>query len=138
MLDLTEIRADKLTVTDMGIQVGGGLDPVQVDLMTRLEDAEAIVKKLRRENEEQRREIATMKATLYNANGSVSGRNRGPNNGHHNRSSQGEGDEHNSHKFPPLQTQSYWHRSSRGNHRYHIFHNLETLSYLIIKNYILA
>lgn len=120
MLDLKEIQDKKLPVTDIGIQVGGGPDPVQMDLTTRLEDAEAMVKRLHRENEDQRREIATMKASLYNGNGS-NGRNRRANNSHHNRGSQGEGDEHTSHKFPPLQTQSYWHRGSRGNHRFVTF-----------------
>ncbi|XP_033219578.1 uncharacterized protein LOC117174507 [Belonocnema kinseyi] len=123
ILELTDVRAEKLAVKDVGVQIESGPDAAQVDLATRLEDAEAMVKRLRRENEDQRREMATMKATLYNGNGSGSGRNRGPNNGHHYRSSQGEGDEHNSHKFPPLQTQSYWHRGSRGNHSFD--HNSE-------------
>ncbi|XP_051163795.1 putative uncharacterized protein DDB_G0281733 [Leptopilina boulardi] len=119
MLELKEINEKKLAVSDIGIQVGGGPDPVQIDLTNRLEDAEAMVKRLRRENEDQRREIATIKASLYNGNGSSNGRNRRPNNSHHhNRGSQGEGDEHTSHKFPPLQTQSYWHRGSRGNHSF--------------------
>lgn len=117
MLELKDIEEKKLAVNDIGIQVGGGPDPLQMDLTTRLEDAEAMVKRLRRENEDQRREIATIKASLYNGNGS-NGRNRRPNNSHHNRASQGEGDEHTSHKFPPLQTQSYWHRGSRGNHSF--------------------
>ena len=121
MLDFTQVRAEKLAVVDVGVQVEDSPDATQVDLATRLEDAEAMVKRLRRENEDQRREMTTMKAALYNGNGSGSGRNRGPNNGHHHRSSQGEGDEHTSHKFPPLQTQSYWHRGSRGDHRYYKF-----------------
>lgn len=116
-LDFMEERKEKLVIADVGVQVEEGSDPIKTDLITRLEDAEAMVKRLLRENEDQRKEVATIKAASVKSSGSGSGRNRGNNNGYHSRGSTGSmGQEQSSHKFPPLQTQSYWHRSSRGNH----------------------
>lgn len=127
-LELSEQSKEKQNkVTDVGIQVDGVLECQQVELQARLDDAEALVKRLRQENEDQRKEIATIKSsssTGYSSNGnnsrSGSSRNRGAGqNAYHNRGPQAnEGQEENYHKFPPLQTQSYWHRASRGNHRW--------------------
>lgn len=106
-------------MADVAVQVGETAEAVEGDLAARLEDAEAMVKRLRRENEDQQREIATMKAASTNgASRSGSGRNRGHDNGHHNRGGQSNsGPGPHFHKFPPLQTQSYWHGGARGNHR---------------------
>ena len=110
-------------MADVGIQVDSVLECQQVELQARLDDAEALVKRLRQENEEQRKEIATIKAASTYSNGnsnrSGSSRSRGSQNAYHNRGTSNEvqNQEENYHKFPPLQTQSYWHRASRGNHR---------------------
>ncbi|OXU25408.1 hypothetical protein TSAR_012626 [Trichomalopsis sarcophagae] len=127
-LELSEKSKEKQKVTDVGVQVDGVLECQQVELQARLDDAEALVKRLRQENEDQRKEIATIKSSSsagYNSNGnnsrSGSSRNRGAGqNAYHNRGppANDQGQEENYHKFPPLQTQSYWHRASRGNHSY--------------------
>ncbi|XP_015605106.1 uncharacterized protein LOC107272449 isoform X2 [Cephus cinctus] len=119
-LDLVEERKEKLSMADAAIQVGSVVDSHHADLATRLEDAEAMVKCLRRENEDQRREIASLKTSSTNGNSSGNGgRSRGSHNGHHSRgSANSTGQDQTSHKFPPLHTQSFWHRGSRGNHSF--------------------
>ena len=115
-----EKKKEKLEVTDVGVQVVETTDTTLEDLTARLEDAESLVKRLRRANEDQQREIATMKAASTNSGGNRngSGRSRGHENGHHNRGAQGNsGQRPHFHKFPPLQTQSYWHAGAGGNHR---------------------
>lgn len=106
-------------MTDVGIQVDDTNDDITRDLAARLEDAEAMLTRLRRENEDQQKEIATMKAASANTgNRNGSGRNRAHDNGHHTRGTHGNGGQGSHfHKFPPLQTQSYWHGGARGNHR---------------------
>ena len=109
---------------DVGVQVDAMVECQQVEMQARLVDAESLVKRLRQENEEQRKEISNLKIT-----GSYSGGNRNGTSGNSRsrvssqnsyrggHEAQGQGQEENYHKFPPLQTQSYWHRGSRGTHR---------------------
>lgn len=92
--------------------------------MSRLEDAELLVKKLQRENSEQQREISTIKASSAKNNGgnrSGHGRGRGNNeNGHHSRGSSGDPGQssRNSYNFPPLESENYWRNVSRGRPRF--------------------
>lgn len=69
------------------------------------------MKRLHKQNEDQRKEIATLKAVSGNAAGSNKGaRSRDSNNSHYNRGSPtSTTQEQASQKFPPLQSQSYWH-----------------------------
>lgn len=99
-------------MTDVGIQVESRLDPVQADLVACLEVREAMVKRLHKQNEDQRKEIATLKAASANAASSNKGaRSRDNNNSHHSRGSPtSTTQEQAPQKFPPLQSQSYWHR----------------------------
>ncbi|XP_031835743.1 uncharacterized protein LOC116428345 [Nomia melanderi] len=91
-------------------------NPAQTDLATRLEGSEATVKLLLKLNEDQRKEIATLKAASANANKGA--RSRDSNNSHHNRGSPTSStQEQIPHKFPPLQSQSYWHRRTPRNGR---------------------
>lgn len=122
-LDSLERRADKLAIAEVGVQVGSDLQAIQADLSARLEDAEAMVLCLRRENEDQRREMSVMKATVNKGNVNMNGRSYGSN-GHRNRGGQGGsgggsgvGQEQNSPRFPPVHNQSYWYHGSRGNNR---------------------
>lgn len=100
-------------MTDVGIQVGPGLDPVQTDLVKCLEVAEAMVKPLRKQNEDQKKEIATLKAASTNTVSANKGaRSRDSNNGHHSyESPTSTTQEQTPPRFPPLQSQSYWHRT---------------------------
>ncbi|XP_012256003.2 coiled-coil domain-containing protein 74A-like isoform X1 [Athalia rosae] len=110
-LDTLECRSEKPCNTEVGIQVGSDIQAGQADFSTRLEDAEAMVLCLRRENEDQRREISAMKSTANKGNGNnTSGRPHG-NHGHRSRGQGhgGGGQEQNSHRFPPLHNHSYWH-----------------------------
>ncbi|KAK2577797.1 hypothetical protein KPH14_012003 [Odynerus spinipes] len=111
-LEELEKQKKKVNVADVGIQVGSKSDPSQEDIVTRLADAQAMVKRLHRENVDQRKEIATLKAASANNGGtSRGGRARDSNNSHHSRVSSTTGiQESTSQKFPPLQTQSYCHR----------------------------
>lgn len=94
-------------MTDVGIQVG---DPMQASLVVLLEESYAMVKRLHKENLDQKKEIASLKAASTNSAGpSRSGRSR--DNGHHSRSSPtSTPQEQTSRKFPPLPIPSYWHR----------------------------
>ncbi|XP_014252414.1 keratin, type II cytoskeletal 1-like isoform X2 [Cimex lectularius] len=71
--------------------------------VNRLEDAENLIKKLVKENEEQRKEIHSIRSQLNKGggNGRYSGGRRGG----------GGGGEH--HRFPPLQTQNFWGNGSQ-------------------------
>ncbi|XP_035723143.1 uncharacterized protein LOC118442073 isoform X1 [Vespa mandarinia] len=111
-LEELEKQKKKIDVTDVGIQVGGKSESSQEDIVTRLADAHAVIKQLHRENTDQRKEIATLKAASANNGGtSRGGWARDSNNSHHSRVSSITGiQESTSHKFPPLQTQSYSHR----------------------------
>ncbi|XP_015115642.1 uncharacterized protein LOC107040195 isoform X2 [Diachasma alloeum] len=119
-LEKTEKRKDQNEVSDVGIQVGETQE-VQADLAGRLVDAEALVKRLRRENADQQREIASMKsASAKNGNRSGHGRGRGNENGQHSRVASGDPGQSNRHpyKFPPLDGDSCWRKSSRGRGSY--------------------
>lgn len=96
---------------DVGIQVGDRLDPVRADLVACLEGAEAMIKRLRKQNEDQKEEIAALKAASASTNGNKGARSRDSNNSHHSRGSPTTtSQEQTPHIFPPLQSQSYWHR----------------------------
>ncbi|CAK9798669.1 hypothetical protein ANTQUA_LOCUS1679 [Anthophora quadrimaculata] len=113
-----EEKATKQPMTDVGIQVGNRLDPVQADLVACLKVAEGMVKRLRKQNDEQKKEIATLKAASANTNGNKGARSRDGNNSHHSRGSPtSTSQEQTLHKFPPLQSQSYWHRRTPRNGR---------------------
>ncbi|XP_069703180.1 keratin, type I cytoskeletal 9-like isoform X3 [Periplaneta americana] len=109
-------------------------------LAVKLEEAEKIIRRLRRENEENRRELATIRANLSkNLGGNGGGRQLGGgggNNGHRGGGGggggsggvgggSGGGGHHRSHnqqqsqsqRFPPLHTQSYWHHGQQSQHR---------------------
>ncbi|XP_063975468.1 uncharacterized protein LOC135161643 isoform X2 [Diachasmimorpha longicaudata] len=119
-LENTEELQDQNEVTDVGIQVGDAQD-VQADLAVRLVDAEALVKRLIRQNADQQREIASMESTSgKNGNRSGNGRGRSNENGHHSRGASGDPGQSNRHryKFPPLEGDSYWRNTSRGRGSY--------------------
>ncbi|XP_021941512.1 keratin, type I cytoskeletal 9-like isoform X2 [Zootermopsis nevadensis] len=98
-------------------------------LAVKLEEAEKIIRRLRRENEENRRELAVIRANLSKSlGGSGGGRQLGGGGGNSHRgggSSGGGGSHHRSHnqqqsqsqRFPPLHTQSYWHHGQQAQHR---------------------
>ncbi|PNF33959.1 hypothetical protein B7P43_G04655 [Cryptotermes secundus] len=101
-------------------------------LAVKLEEAEKIIRRLRRENEENRRELATIRANLSkNLGGSGGGRQLGGGNNSHrgggggNAGGGGGNGHHRSHnqqqsqsqRFPPLHTQSYWHHGQHSQHR---------------------
>lgn len=111
-LEESEKQKKKVDVADAEVQVESRSDPSQEDIMTRLADAQARAKRLHRENLDQQKEIATLKAASANNGGtSRGGRLRDSNNSHHSRVSFASGaQESTSHRFPPLQTQSYRHR----------------------------
>lgn len=116
-LEIVEKSKEKLKISDASVQVCSSLELQQSEVQKRLEDSEALIKRLRRENEDQRKEIASLKSFNSYGNGNNGGRNnsRGSNS-YHNRSSSHEiVQDENFHKFPPLQ--SYWHRNVRGNQR---------------------
>lgn len=134
-LEMAEKTKEKQKSSDIAIQVDSMLECSQVELQARLDDAEALVKRLRLESEDQRKEIANLKSAGSNGNvggsrsatsssSSSSRSGRGPQNPAFHRQQVNEAQHHhlqeqeNYHKFPPLQTQSYWHhRPSRPNHR---------------------
>jgi len=110
-LDVTEDQKNKIEVADIGIQVG---DPVQASLVVLLEESYAMVKRLHKENMDQKKEIASLRAasSANNASTSRGGRSR-DGNSHYNRGSPtSTTQEQNSRKFPPLPIPSYWHRRS--------------------------
>nr|XP_003699304.1 PREDICTED: uncharacterized protein LOC100879876 [Megachile rotundata]XP_012145485.1 PREDICTED: uncharacterized protein LOC100879876 [Megachile rotundata] len=86
-LESTEEQpSNKQSMIDVGIQVENKVDPVRQDLVSRLEVSEAMVERLRKRNKDQRKEIRTLEAASANTS-----------------------QEQMPHKFPPLQSQSYWH-----------------------------
>ncbi|XP_014609636.1 PREDICTED: uncharacterized protein LOC106789698 isoform X1 [Polistes canadensis] len=103
----------KIDVASVGIQVGSKSESAQEDIVARLADAHEVIKQLHMENKHQQKEIATLKAASANNGGtSRGGWGRDSNNSHHSCVSSITGiQESTSHKFPPLQTQSYSHRS---------------------------
>lgn len=109
---MTVDQKGKLEVADVGIQVG---DPVQASLVVLLEESYAMVKRLHKENLDQKKEIASLRAASSANNGGPSrgGRSRDGNNSHHSRGSPTSStQEQSSRKFPPLPIPSYWHRRS--------------------------
>lgn len=101
-------------MTDVGIQVG---DPVQASLVVLLEESYAMIKRLHKENMDQKKEIASLRAASSANNAGSSrggGRSRDGNNSHHSRVSPTSTtmQEQSSRKFPPLPIPSYWHRRS--------------------------
>jgi hypothetical protein len=109
---VTEDQKNKVEVTDAAIQVG---DPMQASLVVLLEESYAMVKRLHKENLDQKKEIASLRAAsaTNNASSSRGGRSRDGNNSHYNRGSPtNTTQEQNSRKFPPLPIPSYWHRRS--------------------------
>ncbi|XP_008558560.1 uncharacterized protein LOC103579042 isoform X2 [Microplitis demolitor] len=123
-LEQTAKDKEKLKVNDAAIQVGETTNSVNSELAARLEDAESLVKRLQRENSDQQREIATIKASsAKNSGGNRSGHGRGRGNnenGHHSRGSSGDPGQsgRNSYKFPPLEGESYWRNAARGRSSY--------------------
>lgn len=102
---------DRQSTIDIGIQVCNRLDPVQTDLLSCLADLTATVTRLNKRNKEQRKEIAMLKSAPGNTNGNRGARSRESNNSHHSRESPtSSSQEQADNKFPPLQSQSYWHR----------------------------
>ncbi|KAG6800024.1 uncharacterized protein LOC122718329 [Apis laboriosa] len=113
---LEEQKINKESMTDVGIQVGDTFDSTRAHLVACLESTEAVIKRLRKQNEEQREEIATLKATSTNTNGNKGARSRDSNNSHHSRGSPTSTlQEQSPHIFPPLQ--SYWHHKTIRNGR---------------------
>lgn len=110
-LDLSEEGKKKLLTVDVGVQVGGKLDPVGADLVACLKVADVMLKRLRKQNEEQRKEIASLSHCINKAGQSCS------NNGQHNRGSPTSTQDQTSHKFPPLQSRSFWCREVPRNGR---------------------
>lgn len=113
-LDITEEQKGKLEVADVGVQVG---DPIQASLVVLLEESYAMVKRLHKENLDQKKEIASLRAASTMNNGGPSrggGRSRDGNNSHHSRGSPTSTaqQEQSCRKFPPLPIPSYWHRRS--------------------------
>jgi hypothetical protein len=108
---MTEDQKNKIEMADVGVQVG---DPMQASLVVLLEESYAMVKRLHKENLDQKKEIASLRAaSANNAGSSRGGRSRDGNNSHHSRGSPPSAtQEQNSRKFPPLPIPSYWHRRS--------------------------
>ncbi|GFG32099.1 hypothetical protein Cfor_06869 [Coptotermes formosanus] len=100
-------------------------------LAVKLEEAEKIIRRLRRENEENRRELVTVRANVSKGLGGGGGGRQlggGGNNSHRGGGGGGiggAGSHHRSHsqqqsqsqRFPPLHTQSYWHHGQQSQHR---------------------
>lgn len=106
-----EQPSNKQPMIDVEIQVENKVDPVRQDLVSRLEVTEAMVKRLRKQTEDQRKEIGTLKAASANTSGNKGARSRDSTNSHRSRGSPtSTSQEQMPHKFPPLQSQSYWHR----------------------------
>ncbi|XP_043593090.1 uncharacterized protein LOC122572315 [Bombus pyrosoma] len=111
---IEEQKINKKSMIDVGIQVG--LHSPRAHLIACFEGTEAAIKRLRKQNEEQREQIGTLKATSPNMNGNKGARSRDSNNSHHSRGSPTSTiQEQTPHIFPPLQ--SYWHHKSFRNGR---------------------
>lgn len=111
-------------MSHVGIQVGDSSESIQRDLGARYEAAEAMVKRLMRENADHKKDVVMMvSSAVLKANRSGHGRGRGNENGHHSRGPPGETRQSsiNSYKFPPLEGESYWRNASRGRSRYTTF-----------------
>ncbi|XP_054272399.1 keratin, type I cytoskeletal 9-like [Macrosteles quadrilineatus] len=82
---------------------------VEADYEAKLDDAERLIRRLRRDNEEQRKEISALRAAVNKSGGSGHGQGGSSNGG--GRSGRRGG--HEQHRFPPLHSQSYWHHSQQ-------------------------
>lgn len=127
--------------SDKGVQVDTTMECQQVEMQARLVDAEALVKRLRQENGEQRKELVQLKqqvaaaAAVTTAATSSSSRSNGrsapaqqSNSNYYPNTTapiaiepksqlpDDQQQQQSFQKFPPLQTQSYWHRAPRSNH----------------------
>ncbi|KAF3425870.1 hypothetical protein E2986_09977 [Frieseomelitta varia] len=114
LTSMEEEKVNKEPMIDVGIQVG--LHSSRAHIIACFEGTEATIKRLRKQNEEQREQIATLKTTSSNMNGNKGARSRDGNNSHHSRGSPTSTvQEQSPHIFPPLQ--SYWHHKSLRNGR---------------------
>lgn len=80
---------------------------------SKLEEAEKLIRRLRRENEDQRREMASLRASFSKSNGNTGGSGRHANG---RRGGGGQLHDQQQHRFPPLHSQSYWHHSQQHTH----------------------
>ncbi|XP_049803984.1 uncharacterized protein LOC126241678 isoform X1 [Schistocerca nitens] len=122
--DTTDNRTQCNTKLDAQNQVESSAKPLgnkaettaaDPDLILKLEEAEKLIRKLRRENEDQRRELATIKSNLSKSVGgsgainrhlgATANSHRGGGANHHRSQHQ----QSQSQRFPPLHSQNYWH-----------------------------
>ncbi|CAL7941638.1 unnamed protein product [Xylocopa violacea] len=113
---MEEQKTNKEPMTDEGVQVGNRL--LFATSLYACRDSAEVIRRLIKQNEEQKEEIATLKAAPANTNGNKGARSRDSNNSHHSRGSPtSTSQEQTPHIFPPLQSQSYWHRRALRNRR---------------------
>ncbi|KAK7871857.1 hypothetical protein R5R35_006447 [Gryllus longicercus] len=123
----TKASAQRQTMEKNGDERG---DTTDSDLATKLEEAEKLIRRLRRDNEEHRRELVTIKTNLSKNLGGAGGNRQlgagGGNNCHRGGGGSGGGanNHHRPHsqqsqsqRFPPLHSQSYWHHGQHSQHR---------------------
>lgn len=89
-----KIPPRKLEQYDRDQEKGKASLPTDQDLVSKLDDVETIVRKLRRENDDLRREIMESRS--------------GNNSGNQNRGRYRGNNHYRGHRFPPVHTQSYW------------------------------
>ncbi|XP_053983558.1 uncharacterized protein LOC128886625 [Hylaeus anthracinus] len=115
---IEEEKTNKNSVVDVGIQVESRFDPVQSNLVTRLEVTEKMVKRLLKQNEDKKKELEVLTFVLSNKTSANRGaQSQDSNNSHHSRGSPTSTTQEQTPKFPPLQSQSYWHRRVPRNER---------------------
>ncbi|XP_026666481.1 basic-leucine zipper transcription factor A-like isoform X2 [Ceratina calcarata] len=130
-----ERTTTKEATVDVGIQVGDRLDPVRADLVACLDGAEAMIKRLRAQNDDQKEEIARLKAASTSANGNKGARSRDSNTSRHSRGSPTDSSqEQTPHVFPPLQNQRHWHHRSLRNGRNRHYKSMEVDSLPQLQN----
>ncbi|KAL7302964.1 hypothetical protein TKK_0004191 [Trichogramma kaykai] len=149
-LDALARAATRLGASDKAVQVDTTMECQQVEMQARLVDAEALVKRLRQESVEQRKELGQLKQQVSSSSSTSSssssssssrnGRTHRPPSSYYpsgaaaaapipavvvdprqpqlsdEQQQQQQQHQRAFSKFPPLQTQSYWHRASRTNH----------------------
>ncbi|CAL7941639.1 unnamed protein product [Xylocopa violacea] len=114
---MEEQKTNKEPMTDEGVQVGNRL--LFATSLYACRDSAEVIRRLIKQNEEQKEEIATLKAAPANTNGNKGARSRDSNNSHHSRGSPtSTSQEQTPHIFPPLQSQSYWHRRALRRNRH--------------------
>nr|CAD7577868.1 unnamed protein product [Timema californicum] len=108
--------------SDAQIQAEGFIEESedQQELIMKLDDAEKVIRRLQRENDDHRRELVSIRSNLSKniaSNGGV-GRQLGATSrggvGHHRTQHQ---QQTQSQRFPPLHSQSYWHHGQQSQHR---------------------